>query len=76
VIAFGVERGDGAPLVVLWTDGDMFSGEDEATTVVEWRWPHDQAVAVDAFGAGRPCELHDGRLVLELSVTPVFVSGQ
>jgi hypothetical protein len=73
VFAFTVERHDRAPLVVLWQDGDLFSGEDEPPTLVEWPWPHDHAVALDALGDEHAFELRHGRLTVRVSVTPVFL---
>jgi len=39
---------------VLWKDGDVFSGEDEPATLVDWPWPFAAAFAVDAFGDPQP----------------------
>jgi hypothetical protein len=75
VFAFTVERHGRASLVVLWQDGDLFSGEDEPPTRVEWPWPHDHAVAFDAPGGDHAFELDAGRLAVDVSVTPVFVTA-
>jgi hypothetical protein len=74
VCAFTVERRDRAPLAVLWNDGDLFSGEDEPPTVVEWPWPYEQAVAIDALGLDRAVGVRDGRLTVPVSVTPLFIA--
>ncbi|HTP18027.1 MAG TPA: YceI family protein [Solirubrobacteraceae bacterium] len=73
VFAFTVERHDRGPLVVLWRDADLFSGEDEPPIVVEWPWPYEHAVAVDALGVEHGVALDDGHLTLSVSVTPMFV---
>jgi hypothetical protein len=75
VFAFTVERPDRGPLVVLWQDGDLFSGEDEPATVVEWPWPHEGAAAIDALGVNPRVSRDNGRLSVPVSVTPVFVSA-
>ena len=70
VFAFTVERPDRGPLVVLWRDGDLFSGEDEPETIVEWPWPHDDAAAIDVLGVGQTVQHHDGHIRVPVSVTP------
>ena len=76
VIAFTVDRSEGPASVVLWTHGDLFSGEDADAVSVRWPWPwpHDDAVALDALGGEHACELQDGRLTVPVSVTPVFAA--
>ncbi|WP_406376209.1 hypothetical protein OG788_42355 [Streptomyces sp. NBC_00647] len=72
---FEVERHGQGPLEVMWTDGDVFTGEERPASWIERPWPHADAHAVDAFGTPVPVE-RDGVLVrLRVSVTPVFLSG-
>jgi hypothetical protein len=73
VFAFAVERRERPPLAILWKDGDLFSGEDEPTTVVQWPWPDDHADAVDALGADHAVEPHDGHLAVPVSITPLIL---
>jgi hypothetical protein len=61
---------------VLWKDGDVFSGEEEPATLVDWPWPFEAAFAVDAFGDPQPVAPHAGRLELAVSVTPIFVAPE
>jgi hypothetical protein len=76
LLAFTVERNQRPPLVVLWNDGDVFSGEEQELTVVEWPWPHEAAFAVDAFGTPQAVELRGGQLSVAVTVTPTFVSSE
>lgn len=75
VFAFTVERPDRGPLVVLWRDGDLFSGEDEPDTIVEWPWPHDHAAAINVLGVGQTVQHHDGHIRVPVSVTPLFLAA-
>lgn len=75
VFAVTVEHPCRGPLAVLWTAGDLITGEDEAPTVVEWPWPYDAVYAFDVFGAAQQVDLDDGRARVAVSVTPVFVSA-
>jgi hypothetical protein len=69
-----VTRADAWPLQIIWVDGDVFSGEDAPPVVVEWPWSHPAARVVDAFGAQRRVTATDGKIRIEVSVTPVFLS--
>ncbi|MFN8514685.1 MAG: hypothetical protein U0841_19295 [Chloroflexia bacterium] len=73
--AFEVERRARGPLLVAWDDRDPFSGEDEPPIpfVWPWRWPH--ATAIDALGQPQAVGAHDGRIALDVGVTPVFISA-
>jgi hypothetical protein len=72
VCAFAVERPERPALAILWKDGDVFSGEDEPPTVVQWPWPGDHADAIDALGAHHTVERHnDGHL--PVSITPLIL---
>ncbi|MGH3373103.1 MAG: hypothetical protein ACRDP6_00040 [Actinoallomurus sp.] len=72
--AFEVDRAGRGPLLVLWDQRDMFDGEDEPPVTVDWPWPASTATAIDAFGAVPAVEIHDGRLRLPVSLTPIFVT--
>jgi hypothetical protein len=72
--AFAVTHADGRTLQIIWADGDVFSGEDAPPIVVEWSWPHPAARVVDAFGTEEVIAATDGKIRLEVSVTPVFLS--
>lgn len=75
VFAFAVERTDRGPLLVVWTDGDVFSGEDGPPTYIDRPWTSGTAFAVDAFGVQRPVALRHGWVRVAASVTPTFVSA-
>jgi len=76
VSAFTLERRDRASVVVLWRDGDLFSGEDEPPRIVEWAWPwpSEDAVAIDALGVPHTVRRRDGHVIVPVSVTPLFVT--
>ena len=73
VCAFTVRRRDRPSVVVLWKDGDVFSGEDEAPTLVEWPWPDEDAFAIDALGEEHVLGRRNGCLIVSVSVTPLFI---
>jgi hypothetical protein len=60
---------------VVWDQRDAFSGEDRPPVAVDRPWPAAAAAAVDAFGHAQPAEAGDGRLHLEVSATPLFVTA-
>jgi hypothetical protein len=41
----------------------------------DWPWPAGHPVAVDAFGLTQPVELEEGRMRLQVSLTPLFVTA-
>ena len=49
---------------------------DAVDAFLDWPWPATRATAVDAFGQDQPTQLLDGRLRLQVSVTPLFVTGR
>lgn len=63
----------GAPLHVVWRDGDLIDGEREAPVAVDHPWPHGPAVVEDAFGVRTKVEPSGGTLRLLTSVTPLWV---
>lgn len=73
---FEVRRTARQPLFVAWVDRDPYRGEDEPPLAIEWPWPWDRASAVDAFGAPHPLDVRDGRVLLPLSVTPLYVTAE
>jgi hypothetical protein len=75
VFLFEVRRSQRGPLLVIWRQADSFADEDEPPLAVGWPWPASYAEAVDAFGWKQPLELHDGRVQLEVSITPLFVTA-
>jgi hypothetical protein len=70
---FGVRRRERGPLLVVRRD--PFTGEDEPPAAFAWAWPAARASAVDALGRAQPVELRDGRVELQVSVTPLFVAA-
>jgi hypothetical protein len=72
---FRVDRGDRAPLLVMWDQRDAVEGEHEPPVDVSWPWPAPVASAVDALGGKVETVLDQGRVRLAVSLTPVFVSG-
>jgi hypothetical protein len=75
LFVFEVRRGGRGPLLVVWDHRDAFGGEDEPPVPFRWPWPAGRASAVDALGQAVPAEVADGRVDLQVSVTPVFVSA-
>jgi hypothetical protein len=72
---FAVRRRGRGPLLVVWEQRDAFAGEDEPPVAFDWPWRGARATAVDALGQKHPAEVRDGRVRLEVSVTPVFVAA-
>ncbi|PXX68643.1 hypothetical protein DFR70_102327 [Nocardia tenerifensis] len=68
---FEVQRGDRAPLLVVWERRD--SEEDKPPTEFTWNWPHPQAIAVDVFDSEIPSEARNGVLRVEVTPTPIFI---
>jgi len=73
--AFQVDRTGRGPLLVLWDHRDVFDGEDEPPVTVTWPWPASTATVIDALGDTPATEIHDGQLILQVSLTPMFVSA-
>jgi hypothetical protein len=72
---FEVRRGRREPLLVVWDQRDAFAGEDEPPLAFDWPWPSARATAVDALGQAQPAEVLDGRLQLQVSLTPLFITA-
>ena len=60
---------------MVWDQRDSFTGEDRPPVPVDRPWPAAGASVVDAFGHAQAAELRDGRLRLQVSVTPLFVTA-
>jgi hypothetical protein len=73
--AFVINRPERGALTVVWKDGDLVSGEQEAPVTLEWPWPGDTVVANDALGERVPVSLEGGRVRLDASVTPTFLES-
>jgi len=76
LFVFEVRRAGRGPMLVVWDRRDAFAGEDEPPVPFEWPWPSGRASAVDALGHAPPVAVRDGRIRLEVSLTPVFVSAE
>jgi hypothetical protein len=72
---FEVRRRGRDRLLVVWDHRDSFSGEDDPPVPFDWPWPTPRATAVDAFGHPHPAEVREGRLHLQVSNTPVFLTA-
>jgi hypothetical protein len=75
LLVFEVRRHRRGPLLVVWEQRDAFDGEDEPPVAFDWPWPAARAVAVDALGQAQPAEVLDGRLKLQVPLTPVFIAA-
>jgi len=73
IYLFEVQRRGRGPIYVVWDKRDAFSGEDQPAVKFEWKWSAPKAKAVDVFGQGVPVKVKHGRLILDVSVTPIFV---
>ena len=74
--AFGVERADLPGLLVLWEERDSFDGEDDPPAHVTWPWSVPTATAMDTFGERVPVTVADGRVHLDVSLTPIYVTAE
>ncbi|MBO0686332.1 MAG: hypothetical protein J2P45_24560, partial [Candidatus Dormibacteraeota bacterium] len=72
---FEVRRAGRGPMLVAWDQRDAFHGEDEPPIAVDWPWPAERASAVDALGDVQLVEVGEGRVRLQVSLTPVFVAA-
>jgi len=72
---FEVHRPGRGRLLVVWERRDSFTGEDDPPVGFDWPWPEARAVAVDAFGQPRPAPVDQGRVRLQVSDTPQFVTA-
>ena len=72
--AFEIGRRGRPGLCVFWYRRDGFDAEDAPGVPVVWPWGTPSARAVDVFGNAAPTRVADGRLEIEVSATPLFVS--
>jgi hypothetical protein len=75
VYAFRVRTTDGTCRLAAWADADDPLAEDGPRAVARLQWAGRTAVATDVFGAGHEVRLDGGCVELEVSGTPVFVTG-
>jgi hypothetical protein len=73
IFLFEVDRGSRGPVFVLWERRDEFTGEDSPAVPFECAWTVGRATTTDALGQTVPIRVADGRLYLEISLTPVFL---
>lgn len=76
IVAVEVVRQGRGPLHVVWAEADAFAGEDQPARPLSWPWPHPAAAIVDALGASRDVAPRDGRLELDVTVTPLLIEPQ
>jgi hypothetical protein len=76
IFLFEVERSGRSPLFVVWERRDSFKGEDLPAVPFAWPWKGDGARAVDAFGKRVAVEGKDGKLQMEVSVTPILFESE
>ena len=58
--------------MVVWQQRDSFNVRTSRRPRFAWPWPA-YAEVIDAFGQTEPVEVHDGRVRLQVSLTPLFV---
>jgi hypothetical protein len=75
LVVFEARRHRRGPLLVVWDQRDPFAGEDEPPVAFDWPWPAARAIAVDALGQAQPAQVLDGRVKLQVSLTPVFITA-
>lgn len=73
IFLFEVRRHDRQPVYVVWEKRDVFSGEDAPPTPFDFEWTAHGAAAIDATGQVTPVRVANGRIALDVSVTPVFI---
>ena len=75
LFVFEARRAGRGSLLVVWDHRDPFDGEDQPPVPFDWPWSAARARAVDALGQAQPVEVQDGRVQLQVSLTPIFVSA-
>jgi hypothetical protein len=76
IYAFRVDRVDAAPVLVVWERRDAFDGECAAPVAVTVPWSTSSAHVVDVFGNSHVAQLDDCAVRLQVTDTPLFVSGE
>ncbi|HZL74731.1 MAG TPA: hypothetical protein VFB83_05080 [Propionibacteriaceae bacterium] len=72
---FDERRREWGPLLVVWRQRDSFDGEDEPPMPFGWPWCATRATALTPLGQRQPGEVRGGRMLLEVSLTPIFVAA-
>jgi hypothetical protein len=72
---FEVHRGARGPAFVIWERRDAFAGEDAPAVPFDCAWTTKPPTASDALGKVVPVQVADGRLDLNVSVTPIFIEA-
>jgi hypothetical protein len=75
IFLFEADRGRRGPAYVVWERRNEFSGEDSPPVPFAWAWTAKKATATDALGQTVPVQIADGRLHLDISVTPIFIEA-
>ncbi|HVU36449.1 MAG TPA: hypothetical protein VHE61_23625 [Opitutaceae bacterium] len=73
VYLFRVDRRDTEPMWVVWERRDAFSGEDQPPVEITWPAMIEMPQAIDALGAEIPVAADNGRIRVEVGVTPVYI---
>jgi hypothetical protein len=76
IFLFEVQRSGRSPLFVVWERRDSFKGEDLPAVPFAWPWKGATAKAMDALGKRVAVEGKDGKLQMEVSVTPVLFESE
>ncbi|MGD9633444.1 MAG: hypothetical protein AB7G28_09580 [Pirellulales bacterium] len=74
VYAFQLDRGTESPGLAIWLRRDTFTGEDQPPVEVSLPWSHGPVAAVDVLGNKINTKVKDEKLLLPVSVTPIFVA--
>lgn len=61
-------------MLVVWAPGDTFDGEDDEPAEAELPWHALTANAVDVFGKPVPIGVLGGKIRVQRSDTPVFIT--
>jgi hypothetical protein len=75
VFAFRIDRANRAPVLVIWEKRDTFYGEDAESITIAVPWSLSSPHAVNAFGNRQTTSTASGRVILQVSDTPVFVTA-
>jgi hypothetical protein len=72
---FEMDRGARGPAYVIWERRDAFGGEDAPSVPFDWAWTTKPPTASDTLGQVVPVQVTDGRLHVNVSVTPIFIEA-
>jgi len=70
---FEIVRTDKSIMYAAWEKRDPFSGEDQPATHYILPWSENNAKATDIFGKMISATVSEGKLTIDVSVTPVFI---